>query len=277
MQLIKKIQFALFMLSGAVGAAVATSCEHQLTPSKEISLPQWPPECSCGESVWPEIEAWEITVTTAEGSENFSVCADKKSITLSMDSSSPVSLLARPFFSGYCFFKPAGMIFPFEEEFSWEAGFSSDCLKKFYISAAQNNPKNAARDYAARFNWQKITLTIKNNAKNNRAFYNPWLLDQPGILASIEDRTFTAAKLSMKKICSVTASELFKDFPENSIFSDYVPQNFCQEDQENQENKIFTLSQQKLNSFLFYENLKIITVNAKSRTSFSLAINSVPI
>lgn len=274
MQLIKKIQFALFMLSGAVGAAVATSCEHQLTPSKEISLPQWPPECSCGESVWPEIEAWEITVTTAEGSENFSVCADKKSITLSMDSSSPVSLLARPVFSGYCFFKPAGMIFPFEEEFSWEAGFSSDCLKKFYISAAQNNPKNTARDYAARFNWQKITLTIKNNAKNNRAFYNPWLLDQPGILASIEDRTFTAAKLSMKKICSVTASELFKDFPENSIFSDYVPQNFCQE---NQENKIFTLSQQKLNSFLFYENLKIITVNAKSRTSFSLAINSVPI
>ena len=81
----------------------------------------------------------------------------------------------------------------------------------------------------------------------------------------------------MKKICSVTASELFKDFPENSIFSDYVPQNFCQENQEDQENKIFTLSQQKLNSFLFYENLKIITVNAKSRTSFSLAINSVPI
>ena len=53
MQLIKKIQFALFMLSGAVVAAVSTSCEHQLTSSKEISLPQWPPECSCGESAWP--------------------------------------------------------------------------------------------------------------------------------------------------------------------------------------------------------------------------------
>lgn len=268
MQKIKKIQYAFFISFCASALLASVSCTQQISSMKEISLPQWPPENS---SEFPEIESWNITVTTADGSENFSVCAEKKTITLELEDSAPVSVLARPVNSGFQFFKPAGMIFPFEDEFSWENGFSADCLKKFYLSSTQVNSKNAAKNYASRFNWQKFSQTIKEKSEKSDIFYNPWLLDQQNIMVSIEKGNFSATKLSQKKTCSFNAAELFSEFPEKKIFSDYIPQNFSIR------SKIFILSKQKINQFLFYENSKIITVNVESNSSFSLAINSLPI
>lgn len=268
MQKIKKIQYAFFTLFCSIAVAGNISCAQQISSAKEISLPQWPPENSSG---LPELDSWNITVTTAGSSENFSVSAEKKTITLETDGSAPVSVTARPINSGFQFFKPAGMIFPFENEFSWEGGFSADCLKKFYLSSTQNNSKNAAENYATRFNWQKFSQTIKEKSEKSTIFYNPWLLDQQNILLSIENGNFSATKLSLKKTCSFNATELFAEFPQNKILSDYVPQNFSTK------NESFILSKQKINKFLFYENSKIITVEAESNSSFSLAINSLPI
>lgn len=268
MQKIKKIQHAFFTLFCAGALLTSISCTQQVSSIKEISLPQWPPEHS---SELPEIELWNITVTTADGSENFSVGADKKNITLELEDSAPASVLARPVNSGFQFFKPAGMIFPFEDNLSWESGFSADCLKKFYLSSTQVNSKNAVKNYASRFNWEKLSQTIKEKSEKSEIFYNPWLLDQQSILISIEKGNFSATKLSQKKTCAFNATELFAEFPEKKIFSDYVPQNFFTK------NEIFILSKQKINQFLFYEDSKIITVNAESNSSFSLAINSLPI
>ena len=268
MQKIKKIQHAFFTLFSTIAIAGNISCTQQIFSIKEISLPQWPPEDS---SELPKAEAWNITVTTADGSEDYKISAEKKTITLEVNSSAPVSVTARPITSGFQFFEPAGMIFPFENEFSWEGGFSADCLKKFYLSSTLNNSKNAVENYASRFNWQKFSQTIKEKSENSAVFYNPWLLDQQNILLSIENGNFSATKLSLKKICSFNATELFAEFPQNKILSDYVPQNFSEK------NKTFILSKQKINKFLFYENSKIITVEAESNSSFSLAINSLPI
>ncbi len=275
MQKIRKNQRAFFTLFCAGMILVNVSCAQQISSTKEFCLPQWPPEnysCRPGNSsAFPEIESWSITVTTADGSENFSVRPDGKKITLDLEDSSPVSILVRPVTCGFQFFKPAGMIFPFEDEFSWESGFSADCLKKFYLSAAQANSKNAVKNYASRFNWQKFSGTIKEKSEKSEVFYNPWLLDQQSILLSIENASFSATKLSQKKTCSFYAAELFAEFPEKTILSDYVPQNFSAK------NEVLILSKQKINQFLHYENSKILTVSVQGNSSFSLAINSLPI
>lgn len=277
MQKIKKIQYAFFTLFCAGMILINVSCTQQISYTKEFYLPQWPPENSSSISenfsAFPEVESWSITVTTAESSENFSfnASANTQKISLELDNSAPVSILARPVTCGFQFFMPAGMIFPFENEFSWESGFSADCLKKFYLSASQANSKDAVKNYASRFNWQNFSSTIKEKSEKSGAFYNPWLLDQQSVLLSIENASFSATKLSQKKTCSINAAELFAEFPEYRIFSDYVPQNFCAK------NESFTLSKQKINKFLLYENSKIITVSVQSNSSFSLAINSLPI
>ncbi len=268
MQKTKKNQHALFTLFCTIVVAGNISCTQQFSSTKEISLPQWPPENS---AELPKLNSWLITVTTANGSEMFSVDADSQKITLELDDSAPTSILAWPKNSSFQFFKPAGMIFPFEKEFSWESGFAADCLKKFYLSSTQNNSKNAVKNYSSRFNWQKFAQTIKEKSEKSTVLYNPWLLDQQNILLSIENGCFSATKLSQKKTCSINATELFAEFSENRIFSDYVPQNFSTK------NELFTLSKQKINKFLLYENLKIITVTAQNNSSFSLAINSLPI
>lgn len=284
MQITKKIHHAFFILFGATAVAAAVSCSQEISSAAEIPLPEWPPENS---SEWPEIQSWNIILTDADGSKNFSVSADKKFLELEISGSGPVSVLAEPVSSDFKFFCPAGTVLPFEKEFSWEGGFTADCLKKFYLSAAQRNSKSAAENYASKFNWQKITRTLKEKAEKNSVFYNPWLLDQEKILVSIENGTFTAAKLSLKKTCALSKSEVFSGFPEDKIFSDYVPQNFST-------SKEFpAFSKEKINKFLFYENpktaeprqnpkeikfsAKIITVNVQDNSSFSLAINSLPI
>lgn len=268
MQITKKIQNAFFILFSATAFAAAVSCSQEISSEIEIPLPQWPPENSSG---IPEISAWKVTATTADGSKTFRIGANEKILTLETSGGVPVSVLAEPVFSDFQFFCPAGMILPFENEFSWEGGFSADCLKKFYLSSVQRNSKSAVENYASKFNWAKITQSIKEKAEKSSVFFNPWLLEQEKILVSIENGTFTAAKLSLKKICTFNAAEIFKDFPENKIFSDYVPQNFPQAKDS------FTFSKEKNSKFLFYENSKIITVEVQSNSSFSLAINSLPI
>lgn len=269
------IVFKMFCLS---------SCSQEELDECEIQLPVWPPEQSEydlsleNELIWPKNEMWLLTLTTSESSETIEVSENEKSVKIKTNGFEPISVTVQPKTNGIYFFKPAGLIFPFETSFSWESGFCADCLKMFYLKAKKENSSQSVKEYAQRFNWQKMILSVhekSDEAKSSKEelFYNPWKINQADLINLIFEKDFTLTALKMKKVFSINYDELFPNY--KNVLSDYVIENyFCKTNG-------ITFSKEKINKFLYadssLQDFKLITAQGESKTSFSLAINSLPI
>ncbi len=263
----------LCIIFNAALCILQISCANSETRPATVVFPQWPPE---NKNNWPPLSEWNITVTDGATSENFTITAERESITLELNSSAPVSVLVRPLVCGKEFFEPAGMIFPYEKNISWESGFCTETLQKFYLNAMISNSKENCRNYAAKFNWEKFIQTINTKIKDSKKFYNPWLLNQEDILTSISAENFSASKFTIKKTKNFSSEKLFNTLQKTPLHS-YIPQNISF----SEESETFSLSTLKLNKFLLYDeseffNSKIVTVSVQDST-FSLAVNSLPL
>lgn len=289
--------FILFFC--AIFCIFCFSCANEIIYSKNVPLPEWPPENSKN---WPPLDSWKITVTSASSSKSFEVQVEKKSFLLEIpkeESFFPISIIAQPKTFKIDFFEPAGMIFPYEKNISWRSGFSSEILKKIYINLAISNSKETVENFVAKFNWEKFSESIKLKANTNKTFYNPWLLSEEEVLKSISAENFSASLLNLKKCKTFSYESFFNKNSENQAFHSYIPQNFST-------NSDFVLSTQKINQFFLYnysqnnynqnnqsnfkENAevgniekfeysesKIISVYVNQDSTFLLAVNSLPL
>lgn len=279
----------IFMLFfSALFCAICNSCANDVVYSKNILLPEWPPE-NCKN--WPPLESWKITITCANSSKLLEVPAEKKSFLLEIskeESFFPVSIIVQPKTFGINFFEPAGMIFPYEKNISWQSGFSSEILKKIYLNLTISNSKENVENFVSKFNWKKFSESIKQKEESAKTFYNPWLLNEEEILKSISQESFSASLLNVKKCKNFSSSTLFNQNEENQTFHSYIPQNFSS-------NSDLVLSTQKINQFFLYKNnfnnveisknseeseyseSKIISVYVNQDSTFLLAVNSLPL
>lgn len=124
-----------------------------------VELPEWPKEN------FPELEKWEISCSTKDGTNLFYASADSKSVCLNVKKDSLSAFLVKPV-TNPDFFFPAGAVYPVDRSQSvpeinetkmavtvkaeWEKGFYTEALKQCF-------EKQIDVSY---FNWEKLRDTL---------------------------------------------------------------------------------------------------------------------
>lgn len=250
--------FFIFMMM-----VLLSTCRHSLHPLAQLSLPQWPPSTQ-NIHQWPKLEAWQVQITTPQFSSSYRISPATRTITVEAETNTPISLQVYPVTEGVIFFHPAGAILPWNGHITWLNGFTAELLKKLYLSTREQNHQEDIQTFASSFNWNRMETQLKEKSTDQGNLYNPWLLDQEQIISKICSKTFTATSLNVKKTKEIQLSQQYT--------ARYVPQN-----QNNEENR-FILQENKLEKFLYLDQeYYIATATINSKSSLSLAINSLPL
>lgn len=232
-------------------------------------LPDWPPADSYM-NYYPQLDEWNISVTTSEISYNFCISPAIKCFSLKIAESSPISVIAAPKTEGIHFFDAAGAIYPFSNKLTWKNGLSSTLLKKLH-NKYRNLPEFS--DFISQFNWQKLIDAINQKASESKIFYNPWHVEQTTILEKISQGKFTASYLNVKNTSIHELAE-FKEFSEGVFLSSYIPQNYSAGI-----NELFSIKNDLKERFLLCAEKKKIAVTNSSGSNdfFSLTFYDLPI
>ena len=261
-----KLQFFLITL---LFSSLFLSCSGEIESKIRFSLPDLP------ENITSAIKTdyWQITFSQGQDIETFIISRDSKYFTLQLSDYYPAAVLAQPFTKNTAFFKPAGIIYPYEKNLSWISGFEADTLLKLYSNNFPSN-NSTVKNFASRFNWKKFSETIQIQCLNEGNSYNPWNLNQEEILSSISNHTFTARKLNQKKCPNISREDILSNQEDILLFYNFIPLN----EKSISENS-YPISSNHINEFLLYrgEKFQILTISINTDESFSLAINSLPL
>lgn len=198
---------------------------------------------------------WKVNVKSKSYEKNY--FTSKNKICVKVQKNVPTAICVQPIFlineKESDFFKPCGMIYPFNFELKWEYGFLSELFNK--IQKEDN------------FNWKKIQQVIdeKLNEKNlEKEFYNPWILNETKIIENIENHKFSKTLLN-NSYCYKIPLENLKNIQTIPI-SSFIPENKLI----HQKNEIFVLKDFD-NKFLL--NNEFLVVNPKSKKNFNSKIS----
>lgn len=250
----KILLFTIFSL-GLMSCAeqVHFKTEEEIT----VILPEWPPLESSNQT-YPPLYKWIIKVDGKQ------VQTDENQFPLRVAKNLPSSITATPITLGpqnspVTFYKPAGAVYPYvcnnNVELTWQNGYAATIFEQLYTNAEKcGYSPQAARKYAARYNWKKLSETVETKiqkciADREQPFYNPWLLDTQTVLEGIAYNSFSAAKLNL------TSSNVFLYQLENGIelHSSFIPENeFIAE------NKAVTIKKNGFNFFSLSQTYGII-------------------
>ena len=204
------------------------SCKNQLdrTEAVTFSLPPWPPY-ECAE--FPPLAYWEIRYAGgAQADRVIRLKAGVKTVRLEAAADRPLAVIAQPVSrhgeTNALFFKPAGCIWPHEEELSWESGFAAFVCMRLYsprgrtsggTESANNGDTSVKRGanetangaYLATFNWKKLCDALAEKSADTERPYDPWKADTEAVCTAIAEHSFGVSLLSMKKTALIAISE----------------------------------------------------------------------
>lgn len=261
----KKITFIASIFFCFMLMVFLSTCRHSILPSPQLSLPPWPPSTQ-NKHLWPELDFWEIHITTPDSQTVYHLPPDTRNFTVSENYNTCISIEACPVTKGITFFHPAGAILPWNKTLTWENGFNAELLRKLYLSSMDYNNSRDIKNFAAGFNWPLLENRLYEKQIKSGIFYNPWLLDQNVIVSKIISKSFNQSSLSLKNVQEVHF--------EREALSSYIPENF------GNGGNVFILKKNTLEKFLLREeenDFYIMTATVNSKGTLSLAINSLPL
>jgi hypothetical protein len=181
-----------------------------------ISLPDYPDDR-------PQPAAW-LLVHEENGSPVAEVLAkDTKSATLVFDKNRFAPVLVFPLntyskeSAAYTrFFKPAGCIYPFSLQATWDGGFGTQLLLDLLTKPGDEYSTAELRSFCERFNWTRFQTEVADLCTKDSTF-NPWEMNKEKILASLASGKFSKTKLK------ATAKSVTVSGVEGSYFQAYVP------------------------------------------------------
>ena len=244
-------------------------CLFNLSDNEDINLllPAWPPDDSCNKH-YPDLSCWLISIESENYSEEFIYTPSDKitrvkakngsyiemlgsRITLNVKKNRPAAVTAQPVTKiddlgrdVSLFFRPAGLIYPFEihspEEsckggrnkstfnkkytysITWNEGFIATVME--HIFRNKSYTKSQLSSFISSFNWKKAAAYINEQIEGD-APYNPWLLNMPYITNKICTKEVSASCFSLSSTESIDISLL--NIPDNTIcpLSSFIPEN----------------------------------------------------
>lgn len=210
-------------------AGTFCSCKNILNISDRetiyISLPQWPPE-DCCKDFYPELSCWEIVIRGEDFSRSFFTTSG---FSLSVPKNSLVAITAQPITKNSLgeeneFFKPAGLIYPFNyRDFSWAGGFTASLIQNLfkYKNYDKNSNLTSAQinSFISSFNWNKLHNIVFSKSENSLISYNPWLLNRGRLVERLTKGEFSSNYLNISSQVTSTKSS------QSIILSSYIPEN----------------------------------------------------
>ena len=218
-----------------------------LEASEEISvqLPTWPPSTyktpqELNLSPYPHLSRWKVQITSAGQVCTYFTKDEKISFTVKKNeplavSVTPITLTTDG--EEVQFFKPAGMIYPYEECFSWEGGFSTAVFERLFASKKETGVTTEHMNaFLKSFNWKKLSQTIQkkveesvnefsDEATKSPVFYNPWQIDLYTLLDNLCYGNFKATFVNAKNVLSYSVEKLEVGKGQVNLLSSFVPEN----------------------------------------------------
>lgn len=246
----------------------SSSCTCSSSPAVTVPVPSWPPATDSETNSYPPVDAWEITITSGTSTRSFIIPSSSTTITFYPQEPFPSAVLFQPLTFEKAFFKPSGLIHPYQTSPDWNSGFAAYILQTYYLQNNLLNSDLTLKTSASRFNWEKFIEALKEKQEKSDTAYNPWNLDYQDILNHIIEKKFSLSLLNQKKCHAFSGIEITQKLESKNVLSNYVPQNLKQ---------VFSLKEESTNCFLVTEEKPlIITVSSVTSEDFSLAINSFP-
>jgi hypothetical protein len=214
---------SIAFLQAAFAVVLFTSCAFAdggfsgaKTEQVTISLPDYPEDR-------PQLAAW-LLVHEENGSPVADVLAkDTKSATLVFDKNRfapvlvfPLNTYSKESAAFIRFFKPAGSIYPFSCQATWDGGFGAQLLLDLLTKPGDEYSTAELRSFCERFNWARFQTEVADLCTKDSAF-NPWEMNKEKILASLTSGKFskTTLKAAIKPVTVGGVS--------GSFFQAYVP------------------------------------------------------
>lgn len=236
----KKIQNSPLFILTLLYQVLLTGCNFmvqlQEQETLQINLPEWPPADTFTDQ-YPELIEWKITFASSTEIREYYTC--EKSVFVTFNKNLPASLIVQPvtkLTSGNPsnYFMPAGLIYPYADvdagltNATWNQGFLAVTMNKIILSKKETGVSdNRLETFLSSFNWKKAQNSIENKinaAEENKAFYNPWLIDSSKLLENLCYGTFKATLLNLSGGFEVDLSDINKE-SELCLLSAFVTEN----------------------------------------------------
>lgn len=261
--------------------------------SVDFFLPPW------DSATLPELSRWKISVRASDFEADYYLNSQINSISFKINRNEALSVTATPVTklsdgSETIFFKPAGAIYPYSANSSydsstseclltWEGGFTATIMQKIINSKKESKNSNQnIKIFLSEFNWKKMQDKISRNisdsissfenpdGEKNQKFYNPWHIDDFTLLDNLTFAVFESKYLNTTYILSVS-KENAKINAEHSCLSSFIPEN-----QIIKKHNVLTLKKKTPQSFLI-DNTYAARLNASSSKKISADITYMPI
>ena len=261
------------------------SCSFQFPFSKTecmtFSLPESEEELLLSEGLF--LSFWKIEFVTASSSSTKIISGNQKSFSHEFEKNIPCSVLCTPLFSTensnenikktFEFLYPAGTIYPFEKNISWEGGFCAKILQDFIIQEKESKSDEQIKNNLLYFNWTRFIKSVKE--KNADENYVPWLTESEKIVSAISDGKFSVTLLNMKNFSTFSENELLKN--ENAIlFSKYAKENSINS---RRSQKFYSIKKEDVSVLLEknYRGFEFLIINNGKTSIISLANSKITI
>lgn len=274
----------LFLFSILFFCLLQTDCsieENFPFQNKEyvsFSLPQWPPE-GLKEKEIPALVSWNVIITKTDSQECFSIPGTQKSLKISAQKNEPFSILAEPVLllkeknRTFTFFYPAGTVYPFSKQITWNHGFTAEILSRTIKLALQENSPRETKIFLKYFNWSRLCQTVDQKISGNE---NPWNYNISNIVSSILKENFSLTSLKTRNTVTVSENQLVSSLSDIS-YSRFMTENLKTPGQE----KTFSADTDKISSFLIFKSgsgqFKNLLLEFKKDFSLILANTEIPL
>lgn len=209
------IALVLFML------IYFSSCKNifSQTETENIQLPAWPPENS-SKVFYPPLAYWQISYFNGESCTTEKVNADTKNIKLNLKRNATCAVVAQPVTvhgnDELMFFFPAGCIYPFSKDATWQSGWAASVALLMHgseiitntnlenvISDGSGNLSENFGENLEKFNWAKLAEKSSENSAEDldgrSGILCPWFTSCDKIKKWINERKTPSTIFSATK------------------------------------------------------------------------------
>ena len=172
----------------------------------EITLPEYPAETH------PPLVGWKILYWNQDGGSTQYLSANQQQLSITMEKNIPTAILCYPLTavaeSTVSFFHPAGCIYPYSHQASWEEGFTAET---FFQLAQSKSLEDLQSSPLLRFNWSRLTQQITKKlqqAQEKGTIFSPWFLQQELLKAHIQQGTASTRSIKTETLQQLEQTEL---------------------------------------------------------------------
>ena len=173
----------------------------------EITLPEYPAETH------PPLVGWKILYWNQDGGSTQYLSDNQQQLSITMEKNIPTAILCYPLTavaeSTVSFFHPAGCIYPYSHQASWEEGFTAET---FFQLAQSKSLQQLSSSPLLRFNWPRLTQQVikkVQQAQEKGSIFSPWFLQQELLKADIQQGTASTRSIKQETLQEVELTELY--------------------------------------------------------------------